>query len=125
MTSSSQPLLPPGMPPPMPPPVGMPPMPMMPPPPGMPMMPMGVPGFGFPFMPGMPGFPGGMMPPPPTQMLPKLKTKEPLEPNRTLYLKNLNEKIGQENLKSTLEAVFKQYGTIKGVHVKKNFRMRG
>jgi hypothetical protein len=46
------------------------------------------------------------IPPPPAAKLPKLSVSEPLTPNKTLYLKNLNEKIQISYLRQALESLF-------------------
>jgi RNA recognition motif-containing protein len=61
-----------------------------------------------------------------------------VEPNQTLYVKNLNEKVDlpgahsiqsialtRADLKQHLEALFGQYGTIEEIKATKNIRMRG
>jgi len=80
-------------------------------------------------MPGYPHPPGyfpphgaGYFPPP---QLEKLREKEKLDKNNTLYIKNMNTRIKLEVLKQSLQNVFSQYGTLLDIHMKRNFRMRG
>ena len=51
---------------------------------------------------------------------------EPLnEPNPTVYLQNLNERIKIPELKNSLFQLFSHYGEIVEVHCKRNIKMRG
>lgn len=50
---------------------------------------------------------------------------ELLPPSKTLYIRNLNEKISISEMKETLMEIFSQYGEILQVVLKKNIRMRG
>jgi RNA recognition motif-containing protein len=93
------------------------------PPPGYPYPPP--PGYGAPMgFPPAPGYYPGMQyyPPPVAE---KLREREKLPKNNTLYIKNLNSRIKIEYLRQSLENVFTQYGKLADVKVKRNFRMRG
>lgn len=46
-------------------------------------------------------------------------------PNQTIYINNLNEKIKQEELKKSLQAMFSQFGTILDVVAMKTLKMKG
>jgi U2 small nuclear ribonucleoprotein B'' len=43
----------------------------------------------------------------------------------TLYIRNLNEKVRIQPLKSALEAIFSQFGKVIDIKVKRNIRHRG
>jgi len=47
------------------------------------------------------------------------------QPNTTLYLNNLNDKVNKEELKSQLFALFNTYGKIIDIVASKNQKMRG
>jgi RNA recognition motif-containing protein len=47
------------------------------------------------------------------------------QPNTTLYINNLNDKVNKEELRSQLHALFTTYGKIIDVVASKNQRMRG
>ncbi|RKP06059.1 small nuclear ribonucleo protein polypeptide B [Thamnocephalis sphaerospora] len=47
------------------------------------------------------------------------------QPNHTLYVKNLNEKVKLPVLKKSLQTVFEQYGSVLDIQVKRALRMRG
>ncbi|KAJ3316719.1 U2 small nuclear ribonucleoprotein B'' [Blyttiomyces sp. JEL0837] len=49
----------------------------------------------------------------------------PTEPNRTLYIRNLNEKVSLKVLKTALETLFSTFGDIVEIRAQKNLRMRG
>ncbi|GFT23739.1 u1 small nuclear ribonucleoprotein A [Nephila pilipes] len=49
----------------------------------------------------------------------------PVEPNNTIYINNLNEKIKKHELKKSLSAVFSQFGTILGIVAMQTLKMRG
>ncbi|KAI9207946.1 uncharacterized protein BJ171DRAFT_492181 [Polychytrium aggregatum] len=49
----------------------------------------------------------------------------PTEPNKTLYVRRLNERINHKTLLKNLEAVFSQYGEIVEVRAKRNVKLRG
>jgi len=46
-------------------------------------------------------------------------------PNQTIYINNLNEKIKQEEVKKSLQAMFSQFGTILDVVAMKTLKMKG
>ncbi|KAJ3196023.1 U2 small nuclear ribonucleoprotein B'' [Irineochytrium annulatum] len=49
----------------------------------------------------------------------------PTELNRTLYIRNLNEKISLKTIKTSLEAIFTTFGKILDLRASKNVKMRG
>lgn len=52
--------------------------------------------------------------------------EEPLlEPNPTIYVQNLNERVKIPDIKNHLYNLFSNYGDVVEVHAKKNIRMRG
>ncbi|GFY46065.1 u1 small nuclear ribonucleoprotein A [Trichonephila inaurata madagascariensis] len=54
-----------------------------------------------------------------------LDTGNQIEPNNTIYINNLNEKIKEDELKKSLSAVFSQFGAILDIVAMKTLRMRG
>ncbi|KAJ3363909.1 hypothetical protein HDU91_002807 [Kappamyces sp. JEL0680] len=78
---------------------------------------------------GMPAFPGAppmMMPFLPGQKIARRPNRAPpTEPQATLYVRNLNEKLKVEVLKKGLEAVFGSFGKIVDIKVKRHLRHRG
>jgi len=93
---------------------------------GMPPPPMGMPPMGFPM--GMPP-PMGMapmgLPPPPPQNDSHSSNSGPSNPNPTLYVNNINEKIKIDELKKALFHVFSQFGPIVEISAFKDLRRRG
>ena len=86
------------------------------------------PGAGYPgYMPPMPSMmhpPGGA--PHMTQNLAQKFKDEPLSnPNPTIYVQNLNERVKISDLKNALYQLFSHYGEVIEAHAKKNIRMRG
>ena len=51
--------------------------------------------------------------------------KNDIPPSQTLYVRNLNERIKLEELKTALFQLFTQYGDVLEIHSKKNLRMKG
>ncbi|KAJ3272412.1 hypothetical protein HDV01_005595 [Terramyces sp. JEL0728] len=49
----------------------------------------------------------------------------PTTPQATLYIRNLNEKLGMNTMKMALEAIFSQFGRIVETRVKKHIKHRG
>lgn len=47
------------------------------------------------------------------------------EPNQTLYVHNLNEKLKKDALKKLLYMVFSQYGKVLEISARKGLKMRG
>mmetsp|Transcript_37518 Transcript_37518/g.82086 ORF Transcript_37518/g.82086 Transcript_37518/m.82086 type:complete len:309 (+) Transcript_37518:54-980(+) len=103
-------------------------------PPGMPPMNMG-PGMGPPGMPPIPNMQGpppsmppgsapGAMPPMPS-LPPMSAAQEELPPNVTLYVNNLNDKVGCEVLKKSLREVFAAFGDIQDIVCMKSLKRRG
>lgn len=54
-----------------------------------------------------------------------MDTGNPIEPNNTIYINNLNEKIKKVELKRSLSAVFSQFGRILNIVAMQNLKMRG
>jgi len=52
----------------------------------------------------------------------RIKNEELLEPNCTVYVQNLNEKVKLMDLKNSLFQLFSTYGEVHEVHAKKNVR---
>ncbi|CAG9328471.1 SNRPA [Blepharisma stoltei] len=50
---------------------------------------------------------------------------ETVDPNETLYIQNLNEKIKSDEMRVLLYQLFAQYGTVLEVQTQKQYRMRG
>src|SRR5271156_2546668 len=50
---------------------------------------------------------------------------QPVSPNKTLYVRNLDESIKLPILKQDLETIFSQFGTVLNVIAHKNLKMRG
>lgn len=50
---------------------------------------------------------------------------ESTDPNETLYVNNLSERVTMKALRTTLQRIFKQYGNVLGVRAYSNTRMRG
>lgn len=48
-----------------------------------------------------------------------------IQPNRTLYIKNLNEKLKIDDLKSTLNDLFSNFGDVIDIRAKHNIRLKG
>jgi len=48
-----------------------------------------------------------------------------VQPNKTIYINNLNEKIKKQELRKSLYAMFSQFGTVLDVVALKTLRMRG
>jgi RNA recognition motif-containing protein len=48
-----------------------------------------------------------------------------IQPNETLYVKNLNEKVKENILKDSLSKLFSQYGSILDIKIKNNIIMKG
>lgn len=48
-----------------------------------------------------------------------------LEPNQTIYIKNINEKIKKDVLKKQLYMLFSQYGRVKQIVACKGIKLRG
>jgi U2 small nuclear ribonucleoprotein B'' len=71
------------------------------------------------FMPFSMGMMMGMKPERKPRALP------PTKHQRTLYVRNLNEKIKLETLKQSLEAIFSQFGQIQHIRLKHNIKQRG
>ncbi|PRP81445.1 hypothetical protein PROFUN_10975 [Planoprotostelium fungivorum] len=53
------------------------------------------------------------------------KNGEDVQPNQTLYINNLNERIKKEELRKALYSMFSQFGTVLDVVALKTLRMRG
>ncbi|KAJ3341566.1 hypothetical protein HDU83_006539 [Entophlyctis luteolus] len=49
----------------------------------------------------------------------------PTEPNHTLYVRNLNEKVALKTIFTGLEAIFSGFGEILQIRAKKNIKLRG
>ncbi|KAJ3232791.1 hypothetical protein HDU78_006852 [Chytriomyces hyalinus] len=49
----------------------------------------------------------------------------PTEPNHTLYVRNLNEKIALKTIKKSLDAIFSGFGEIIQIRAKSNITLRG
>ncbi|KAI9360811.1 U1 small nuclear ribonucleoprotein A [Zopfochytrium polystomum] len=49
----------------------------------------------------------------------------PTEPNKTLYIRNLNERISLKIIKNSLDAIFSTFGEILEIRAKHNIRLRG
>ena len=47
------------------------------------------------------------------------------EPNPTVYVQNLNERVKIPDLKNALYQLFSNYGEVVEVHAKRNVKMRG
>ena len=47
------------------------------------------------------------------------------EPNQTLYIKNINEKVKKDVLKKQLYMLFSQYGKVKQIVACKGIKLRG
>ncbi|PRD19661.1 UNVERIFIED_CONTAM: snrpa [Trichonephila clavipes] len=54
-----------------------------------------------------------------------MDTGNQIEPNNTIYINNLNEKIKKDELKKSLSAVFSQFGGILNIVAMQTLRMRG
>ncbi|KAJ1921022.1 hypothetical protein H4219_000880 [Mycoemilia scoparia] len=72
----------------------------------------------------------GMMPGQPPVALPGYPVKPPREPpckepNKTLYVNNLNEKIKLEDMKKALVTLFQNYGKVLEVYARGSLQMRG
>lgn len=48
-----------------------------------------------------------------------------VQPNNTIYVNNLNEKVKMEDLKKSLYAIFSQFGQILDIKASKSLKMRG
>lgn len=48
-----------------------------------------------------------------------------LEPNQTIYIKNINEKVKKDVLKKQLYMLFSQYGKVKQIVACKGIKLRG
>lgn len=48
-----------------------------------------------------------------------------LEPNQTIYIKNINEKVKKDVLKKQLYMLFSQYGRVKQIVACKGIKLRG
>ena len=48
-----------------------------------------------------------------------------IAPRETIYVNNINEKVGKDELKKSLYAAFSQFGPILDVVALKTFKMRG
>mmetsp|Transcript_121720 Transcript_121720/g.239061 ORF Transcript_121720/g.239061 Transcript_121720/m.239061 type:complete len:132 (+) Transcript_121720:40-435(+) len=48
-----------------------------------------------------------------------------LEPNQTIYIKNINEKVKKDVLKKQLYMLFSQYGRVKKIVACKGIKLRG
>ncbi|KAJ3325447.1 hypothetical protein HDV06_004306 [Boothiomyces sp. JEL0866] len=55
----------------------------------------------------------------------KPQAPPPTTPQATLYIRNLNEKLGVNTMKMALEAIFSQFGKIVEIRVKKHIKHRG
>lgn len=82
-------------------------------------------------MPGMPP-PGGIPLPAPAPEKPKVgMPKKPyvprsdVPPNQTLYVNNINERVGLHDLKKELTKLFSKFGKVLDVHAKKTLKKRG
>jgi len=66
-------------------------------------------------------------PPVPPQEVPQTENgqNEQIQPNQTIYLNNLNERIKKEELRKSLYAMFTQFGTVLDVVALKTLEMRG
>lgn len=53
------------------------------------------------------------------------KVQEYIPPNATIYIRNLNEKIKQEDLRKQLYELFSQFGPILDIITQKRRKMRG
>jgi len=51
--------------------------------------------------------------------------EQPIQPNQTIYVNNLNERIKKEELKKSLYAMFSQFGTVLDVVASKTLEGRG
>ncbi|KAI9345197.1 hypothetical protein BDR26DRAFT_856505 [Obelidium mucronatum] len=49
----------------------------------------------------------------------------PTDPNHTLYVRNLNEKVAMKTLTTALEAIFSGFGEIIQIRAKSNIKLRG
>jgi len=63
----------------------------------------------------------------PAQSTPQTENGQPeqIQPNQTIYLNNLNERIKKEELRKSLYAMFTQFGTVLDVVALKTLEMRG
>ncbi len=48
-----------------------------------------------------------------------------IQPNHTIYINNLNEKVKKEDLKKSLYAIFSQFGQILDIVALRTLKMRG
>lgn len=48
-----------------------------------------------------------------------------IEPNQTIYVKNINEKVKKDVLKKQLYMLFSQYGRVKQIVACKGIKLRG
>ena len=48
-----------------------------------------------------------------------------LEPNQTIYINNINEKVKKDVLKKQLYMLFSQYGKVKQIVACKGIKLRG
>jgi len=66
-------------------------------------------------------------PPVPPQEVPQTENgqNEQIQPNQTIYLNNLNERIKKEEIRKSLYAMFTQFGTVLDVVALKTLEMRG
>ena len=55
----------------------------------------------------------------------KIEEKESIQPNQTIYIQNLYEKIKIPDLKKQLYALFSKFGQILDIVAKSNKKMRG
>ncbi len=51
--------------------------------------------------------------------------KMELEPNQTIYINNINEKVKKDVLKKQLYMLFSQYGKVKQIVACKGIKLRG
>merc|ERR1712136_373205 len=53
------------------------------------------------------------------------RDKMEVQPNNTVYVNNLNEKVKMDDLKKSLYAIFSQFGQILDIKAGKSLKMRG
>ncbi len=56
---------------------------------------------------------------------PFTSSKMDIQPNHTIYINNLNEKVKKEDLKKSLYAIFSQFGQILDIVALRTLKMRG
>jgi RNA recognition motif-containing protein len=62
---------------------------------------------------------------PPSVAEARIRAAMEAEPNQTIYVKNINEKVKKDVLKKQLYMLFSQYGRVKQIVACKGIKLRG